>query len=184
MVFSWSKKEETMRQRSQHNLLFVYWQEFLSFIGTLWGILTLASVFLPLFNYFLRVIPVQRVEEGGVLYWFSIGFFTVLSVFLNVFILLGAFAYRGSLNASSDTAAFQRQSWTLFAIGAIAILVYLAGYFFLHDSSSFLSGCNVQGFCRLVAEAILLFLYVSFFAYITRAFALLNLAYYLHHVKS
>lgn len=173
-----------MRQRSQHNLLFVYWQEFLSFIGTLWGILTLASVFLPLFNYFLRVIPVQRVEEGGVLYWFSIGFFTVLSMFLNVFILLGAFAYRGSLNASSDTVAFQRQSWTLFVMGTIAILVYLAGYFFIHDSGSLVSGCNVQGFCRLAAEAVLLFLYVSFFACVTQALALLNLAYCLHRIKN
>lgn len=173
-----------MRQSSQHNLLFVYWREFWGFTGTLWGILTLASIFLPLFNYFLRIIPAQRIEEGGVLYWFSIGFFTVLSVFLNAFILFGALAYRGSLNPSSDTAAFQRQSWALLVMGTIAILIYLAGYFFIHDSSLLLSGCNVQGLCRLAAEAVLLFFYVSFFACITRAFALLNLAYYLHHIKS
>jgi len=161
-----------------------HWREFVQFTGTFWGILTLASVFLPLLNYFLHIIPAQKAENQGVLVWFSVGLFTILSLLVNIFILFGAFTYRLRSVSQAELTAFQRQSLSLLASGVAAIMVYLAGYFFIHDSSLIFWGCSKQQICWLMAEAVLLFFYVSFFACITRSFALLALAYYLHHDNS
>ncbi|MEJ5202303.1 MAG: hypothetical protein WHV66_08715 [Anaerolineales bacterium] len=170
-----------MKLKNQSKPFSDHWHEFVQFTGTFWGILALASVFLPLLNYFSQVIPAQKVENQGVLVWFSIGLFTILSLLINVFILFGAFTYRQKSVSQPELASFQRQSLSLLASGIAAVLIYLAGYFFIHDSGLLFWGCNEHEICRLVVEAALLFFYVGFFASITRAFALLALAYYLHH---
>jgi len=68
-----------------------------------------------------------------------------------------------------------KQAWVSFGVGLVALVVYLAAYYFLSISAYDLLGWESADVRRLMGEVPLLLIYSAFFAFLTRAFVLLGM---------
>ena len=148
-------------------------KEFTAFLKNLWGILAGISVFFPLSNIFMQIIPLGTFDEGGVLVWFSARLFTTFATLVSLFLILWTFGQRHHFQSSKQKVALQKQAWVSFGVGLTALLTYLAGYYFLAISAYDILGWESADVRRLFGEVSLLLVYSAFFALLTRAFVLL-----------
>ena len=62
-----------------------------------------------------------------------------------------------------------------FAVGLLALIIYLAVYYFLASSAYDVLGWESADARRLIGEVTLLLIYSTFFSFLTRAFVLLGM---------
>ena len=150
-------------------------KEFTTFLRNLWGILAGISVFFPLSNVFIQIIPLGTFDDGGVLVWFSARLFTTSATLVSLFLILWAFGQRQHFQSTRKTGKIQRQAWISFGLGLCALVAYLAAYYFIAVSAYDVLGWESADARRLMGEVFLLIVYSSFFALLTRAFVLLGM---------
>ena len=164
-----------MKSRNQGKRYIKEFNEFVSFLKNVWGILAGISALFPLSNIFLQAIPLETFDEGGVLVWFPARLFTITATVASLFVILWTFSQRKSLQKSRGLKSFQIQAWTSFGFGFLALISYLASYFFLVINAFDVLGWESADSRRLIGEIPLLILYGTFFTLVTRAFVLLGM---------
>lgn len=147
---------------------------FISFFTNLWGALAIVSIFFPIINNIVRIIPLRSIGENGVLDWFSPELFTTIAVLLSISTILALYNYRSSFIKQANLDHLHKMSIKSFVIGIIFLLIYLAFYFFIRSNVP--AGAQPGAFDghRLFLEAVLLCFYSGSFAMITRGFGLLT----------
>ena len=149
---------------------------FLSFLSSLWGILTGISVFFPLSNLLVSVIPLQSIDDDGAFVRITPVFVTVVSTLVTLFIILWTFSNRVELLKMKRSAAVS------FALGMLALGFYMILYeykLFAYDLWEWES----EDPRHIFVEIPLLIGYTVFFASTTRAFMLLGLLEYYRRPK-
>jgi len=153
-------------------------REFIAFLQSLWGILAGISVFFPLSNVLVKVIPVgEWYEEGGFGY-FSYELVTTIASLITLFIVLCTFGQRHNyeFKAQNEIRLIQKQAWLSFAVGLLVLVIYLIATFaIMNDFYYKVLGWQSDDFRWLLGDVFLLFFYSTFFAMMTRAFMLLGM---------
>jgi hypothetical protein len=101
-------------------------KEFTRFLRNLWGILAGVSIFFPLSNVFMQVIPLDTFNHDGVLVWFSPRLFTTFATLVSLFLILWTFAQREHFRSPRKTGMIQKRAWGSFGMGLAALVTYLA----------------------------------------------------------
>jgi len=147
---------------------------FLAFLGNLWGILASVSVFFPLSNVFVKVIPLKRYgEDDGVYDHLSPPLVTAIATLVTLFLVLWTFANRDRFRKPSAWPGIQRGAWGSFAAGILALVLYLIIHTFYAQYAWSAWGWGSGDPRKLLAELPLLAAYCGWFAFVTRAFLLL-----------
>jgi len=149
-------------------------REFLAFLGNLWSLLAGLSVLFPLSNVFVKVIPLQSLDQDGAFAKLSPSLVTFLATVTTLFLILWTFSRRGDLKASPRRAIRRRAAWS-FVAGASTLVCYLVGYAVKLANAFAVWGWESQDPRHLIAEVPLLAAYVASFALVTRAFLLLGM---------
>ncbi len=153
---------------------------FLKFLQTLWGILAGISVFFPLSNVLLKLIPMNNIYDDppGGLANLSPALITTLATVATLFVILVTFRQRRDLRTRTQRDAVQRQAWIAFGVGFAALLLYFVVYFGIY--TAFYDPLGIMGGDprRLIGDFLLLVFYGAFFALLTRAFVLLGMLEY------
>ena len=79
-------------------------KNFIVFLQSLWGILAGISVFFPLSNVLIRVIPLSSIydDPGGALTYFSPELVTAVTTLVTLFIVLWTFGNREKLKTKKE----------------------------------------------------------------------------------
>ena len=169
-----------MSPDNTHNAFLGEFTDFAKFLQTLWGILAGISVFFPLSNVLLRIIPMSNIYDDppGGLSYLDPALITTLSTVATLFVILITFRQRGDLRTRKQRDAVQQQAWIAFGIGLLGLLLYLIVYFGIY--TSFYDPFQINGGDprRLIGDFLLLIFYGAFFATLTRAFVLLGMLEY------
>jgi hypothetical protein len=163
-----------------HNAFFDEFTDFARFLQTLWGILSGISIFFPLSNALLKIIPMRNIYDdppGGLAY-LDPTLITTLSTIATLFVILVTFRQRHQLSTRKQQDSIQKQAWIAFGVGVIGLLLYLIVYFGIY--TAVYDPFNIMGGDprRLIGDFLLLLFYGVFFAMITRAFILLGMLEY------
>lgn len=153
-------------------------RDFLRFYKNLWTILAGVSVFFPLSNLLMEVLPLSSWDEGGWVY-LSPRLVTVIVTVACLFVILLTFVQRKQYKAQKLRRFAQRKAILSFGIGAVALLVYVTVYYAI--SEGFYWNALKWGSAdprRILGDIILLLTYSAFFLLVTRAFMLLGLLEY------
>ena len=152
-------------------------KDFIGFIQNLWGMLAGISILFPLSNVLFKVIPIRSTQDdpsGGWSY-LSPQLVTAVCTMITLFVLLWTFGQRGKLLSQSKILNVSRQAWISLIIGFMSLVLYLGIdttiYVLFYDPLGITHGDPG----RFVGDIFLLFSYVSFFAFVTRAFILLGM---------
>ena len=97
-----TEKKRT-RPSTQGSRFLKEFKEFTTFLRNLWGILAGISVFFPLSNVFIQIIPLGTFEDGGVLVWFSGRLFTTFATVVSLFLILWTFGQRHQFQSAPLT---------------------------------------------------------------------------------
>ncbi len=152
-------------------------KEFLGFLRNLWAILAGVSVFFPLSNVLAQLIPLAKLDEGGLAY-LSPTLVTTISTVGCLFVILWTFVQRGQY-VQEKRAIVRRLAGLSFAGGVVALILYLAVNFAIVEGFYWNSlGWESADARRILGDIVLLFAYTGFFALMTRAFLLLGLLEY------
>lgn len=151
-------------------------REFFSVMQSWWGVLAGISVFFPLSNALLSVMPLEafdRVDyEGGGLYVLSTALVTTLATVTTLFVMVTTFEGRRQLRRA------QRKAWLSFLLGFGLLLAYLVAYELLGVRAHVTLGWNSENPGHVWVDVGLLVLYCGFFALITRAFMIMGMVEY------
>jgi len=169
------KGKKISKPSTQSSRFLTEFRDFMAFLRNLWGILAGVSVFFPLSNIFMQIIPLGTFNDGGVLVWFSARLFTTFATVVSLFLILWTFGQRHYFQLPKQKATIQKQAWISFGVGLTALLTYLAGYYFLAISAYDVLGWESADVRRLLGEVPLLLVYSAFFSLLTRAFVLLGM---------
>jgi len=150
-------------------------KEFLAFLKNLWGILAGVSVFFPLSNVLVKVIPLQSLEHDGAFATLTPSLVTTLATITTLFLILWTFSHRSELTALPQRRAIRRRAARSFAAGGLTLVLYLVGYSVTLSNAYAVWGWESQDPRHLLAEVPLLLAYVASFALVTRAFVLLGM---------
>ena len=171
-----AKEEDTIINPSDQSAKFIQeFRDFTTFLRSLWGMLTGISIFFPLSNVFMQIIPLGTFDNGGVLVWFSARLFTTFATVASLFLILWTFGQRNHFQSTRKRATIQKQAWASFVFGLLALVVYLTAYYFLAVSAYDVLGWESADVRRLLGEVPLLLVYGIFFSLLTRAFVLLGM---------
>ncbi|MGZ8155755.1 MAG: hypothetical protein ACXWUH_12785 [Burkholderiales bacterium] len=154
-------------------------QSFLSFLGSLWGVLAGISVFFPLSNVLLEVIPMRPYgEDGGVYNHIRPALIVALATIVTLFVLLSTFVGRARFRDPRVSRAAHRKAWISLALGVVALLAYLALHqvYLQYAWSEWNWGSDDPR--KLLVEVPLTLAFVAFFSLVTRAFVLLGMIEY------
>lgn len=155
-------------------------REFLEFLRSLWGLLTGFSIFFPLSNVFLRLIPMGRLHDDppGALGYLSEDLVTSVATLTVLFVVFSTFGSRDAVRQVPSRRFVQRSARRSFFMGWTALLGYLFIYYGVYPL--FYEPFSVfQGDPRwLIGDFSLLIFYSAFFSLITRAFMLLGMMEY------
>lgn len=151
-------------------------KEFLAFLQTLWGILAGISVFFPLSNILIKLIPMKSISEDGVFVHLSPPLITAIATIVTLFVLLWTFGKRHRLNVKRQLKRIVRLAWISFGAGSLSLVIYLVVYFLTYYLARDSWGWFSDDPRRLLVEIPLLITYSIFFALITRAFILLGMS--------
>lgn len=148
-------------------------KEFTGFLQSLWGILAGISIFFPLSNQLLAVIPVT--SNGATYDVFSTQLVTSIATLITLFVILSTFGERNKIKKAKNRDQVKHNAWLGFIIGVVAMVLYLITYYGIYD---WIYGpLEIWGGdpLRIFGDVLLTLLYSTFFALITRAFMLLGL---------
>jgi hypothetical protein len=147
---------------------------FVGFLGNLWGILAGISVFFPVSNVLVKVIPLGRYgDDGGVYDHLQPPLVTAVATLVTLFMILSTFARRDTFKARDSIPRVERHAWLSFAAGVFALMVYLVVHTLYAEYAWSAWGWGSGDPRKLLAEVPLLAAYCAWFALITRAFLLL-----------
>ncbi|WP_153306024.1 hypothetical protein [Desulfatiglans anilini] len=154
-------------------------KEFFAFLQNLWGILAGISVFFPLSNTMMKVIPIGQFYDeppgSGAFQYLSSELVTSITTLITVFVVFSAFSRRHRYQVQ-EYQTIRRQAWVSFLAGIASLVAYLVANFGLYEliyGPLEIWGGDPR---RLIGDVFLLFTYAIFFALITRAFMLLGMA--------
>ncbi len=150
-------------------------QEFLGFLKNLWGLLAGVSVFFPLSNVLVSVIPLRAYGEDGVYDQLSPAMITTLATVVTLFVLLVTFIGRGRFRGAKSRAGAVRSACVSFGIGIAFLIAYLVFYRVYSEYAWSEWGWGSGDPRKLLAEVPLMIGYVAFFCLVTRAFVLLGM---------
>jgi len=151
-------------------------KEFLAFLQNLWGILAGISVFFPLSNVLIKLIPMKSMSDDGVFVHLSPSLITAITTIVTLFIVLWTFGKRHQWNVKRQLKRIVRQAWISFGAGVFSLVIYLVIYFLTYYLAWEPWGWFSDDPRRLLVEIPLLITYSIFFALITRAFMLLAMS--------
>ncbi len=149
---------------------------FPAFLQSLWGILAGISVFFPLSNVLIKLIPMKSMFEDGVFVHLSPPLITAIATIVTLFVILWTFGKRHQLNVKKQLKQIVRQAWISFGAGSLSLVSYLVIYFLTYYLAWESWGWFSDDPRRLLVEIPLLITYSIFFALITRAFMLLGMS--------
>ena len=151
-------------------------KEFVTFLQTVWGILAGISIFFPLSNVLIKVIPMKTIYEDGVFVHISPPLITAIATIVTLFVILWTFGNRRRLKFKKRLQRIRRQAWISFGVGLLSLIAYLVVYFVTYQIAWESWGWSSDDPRRLLVEVLLLATYSVFFALITRAFMLLGMS--------
>jgi hypothetical protein len=151
-------------------------KDFLSFLQNLWGILAGISVFFPLSNVLIKLIPMKTIEEDGVFVHLSPALITAIATVVTLFVVLWSFGNRRRLKLKRTLQKTRRQAWVSFGVGLSSLVAYLVVYYITYQVAWDSWGWSSDDPRRLLVEVFLLAAYSLFFAMLTRAFMLLGMS--------
>lgn len=151
-------------------------KDFLAFLQSLWGILAGISVFFPLSNVLIKLIPMKPMSEDGVFVHLSPPLITAITTIVTLFIVLWTFGKRHQFKMKKQLKRIVRHAWLSFGVGLLSLVIYLAIYFLTYHLAWEAWGWFSDDPRRLLVEVPLLVTYSIFFALITRAFMLLGMS--------
>ncbi len=149
-------------------------KDFLVFLGTLWGLLAGISVFFPLSNTLLGVIPLKAYDADGVFDQLPPALITTVTTVVTLFVILWTFANRDRLRAVGRHRAL-RQAWTSMGVSLLALVVYLVIHQVYREYAYADWGWGSGDPRKLFAEIPLFIAYGVFFSLLTRAFVLVGM---------
>jgi hypothetical protein len=152
--------------------------EFLNFISSIWGKLTAISIFFPLSNVLMKVIPLGKatpttlmdqgrlitIYKGNGLETLDPSLFTVVTTLAILFLIFWNFSQRSELKREGDE-SLKNYAKLNFLIGFPILILYL--YIYYKFEASFID------------DVILLVLYITFFLLMLNAFIRLAMIEYL-----
>ncbi len=141
----------------------------------MWGILLFLLLLLPVFNHLIQLLPLRKLQEGGILVWYSSDLFTSLAVITNGAMVIRMFQlYR--FTAFEDNKTLWEKTLNSFGFSLLSLVTYLALLITLRDQLSSLHlGQNSTN--QLYVETVLLALYILFFSLVCRGVYLLGIRY-------
>lgn len=153
-------------------------REFITFLGSLWGLLAGISVFFPLSSVLVEAIPLQKYGvNDGVYNMLSPELITTVATIITLFIVLSTFgsreAFRGDASAKRSA---RRQAWISMGTAMAALVVYFAIHHTYSEYGYDVFGLGSDDPRKLLFEVPLMFVYAAFFSLLTRAFMLLGMS--------
>ncbi|MBM9515199.1 hypothetical protein [Desulfogranum marinum] len=149
-------------------------REFITFLGTLWGLLAGISVFFPLSSTLLKVIPLQAYEADGVFNHLSPPLITSVSTVITLFVVLSTYGRRNEYMGIGTRIA-RRQAWVSIGASMAALVVYMTIHQIYGEYAYDVFGLGSDDPLKLFFEIPLLIAYTTFFSLLTRAFMLLGM---------
>jgi hypothetical protein len=149
-------------------------REFLTFVGTLWGLLAGISVFFPLSSVFLNVIPLGSYGEDGVFNILSPHLVTVVATVVTLFVVLSTFGRRDAFKVLGRRKV-RRRAWFSMGVGLAALMIYMATHQTYGEYAYSVFGFGSDDPRKLLFEMPLLIAYTAFFSLLARAFMLLGM---------
>jgi lysylphosphatidylglycerol synthetase-like protein (DUF2156 family) len=155
-------------------------KDFIAFLQSLWGILAGISVFFPLSNVLLGVIPLVSIydDPGGALTYFSPELVTAVTTLVTLFIVFWTFGNRSNFSAKKRKHSIRRGAFISFVVGFLALMIYLTLNFTIYDLLYWPFEMANGESPRWLGDILVLIAYSSFFALVTRAFMLLGMIEY------
>lgn len=151
-------------------------KNFLAFLKRLWGILAGISVFFPLSNVLLQVIPLgQYGVDDGVFNILSPSLITTVAMVAALFVVLVTYASRAQLRQPKRRRAVLRSSWLSLGVGFLSLVAYLVLHQIYREYAWEPWGWGSDDPRKLIAEVPLLITYAIFFSSLTRAFMMLGI---------
>jgi hypothetical protein len=163
---------------------------FLEFTATLWGVLAGITVFFPLSNDFFGVIPLEindpSENKRGAFEHLTTQQVTVITTLSLIIVIYVVFGRRRQLTTKKAFQRIRRHAIISFLIAAVVFVCYMSLYLGIADFGLFYELERRYGNffdfyseeLLLITDFILLILYASLFAFITRGFLLLAMADY------
>ncbi len=152
---------------------------FFAFVQDLWGMLAGVSIFFPLSNELMRIIPIGGFYDeppgSGAFQYFSPELVTSIATLVTLFVVVSTFGRRHRYDVG-NFAPVRRQAWLAFGLGIASLALYLTGNFGMYElcyGPYRIWGDDPR---RLIGDMFLLSTYSVFFALTTRAFTLLGMA--------
>ena len=149
-------------------------REFITFLGTLWGLLAGISVFFPLSSTLLKLIPLRAYEADGVFNHLSPPLITSVSTVVTLFVILSTFGKRNEYRGSGMHTA-RRQAWISMGASMAALMIYMTIHQIYGEYAYDVFGLGSDDPLKLFFEIPLLIAYTAFFSLLTRAFMLLGM---------
>ena len=151
-------------------------KDFLLFLQNLWTALAGISVLFPLSNALAKISPLAQWPEGGLTY-FPPPLLSIVSSLSCLFLLLWLFGHRYQLGRRK--AQTQKKAGLSFAVGLIALIVYLTLYLAIANDFYFdVLNWESDDLRRVLGDIVLLLAYSAFFVLMTQAFMLLGMLAY------
>jgi hypothetical protein len=155
-------------------------QAYVTFLGSLWGILGSISVLFPLSNTFFRILPIAPPAETP---WLGpklldpplISAFATLAC---LYVIFYSFGQRTELQGGNRTGIQSRASRS-FGIGILSVFLYLADFYVVPNFVQEGALIPPTDPVLFVYDLTLVVFYSGFFVFLTRAFVLLGLLEYL-----
>ncbi len=141
-------------------------KEFLTFLQNLWGILAGLSVFFPLSNILLHVIPLGAYgTNGGVFDQLAPTLISALATVVTLFVVLVTFTGRHQFRDTRKRRALLQKAWLSFGTGLLSLLAYLVLHQAYREYAWIPWGWGSGDPRKLLAEIPLLITYVLFSRY-------------------
>ena len=155
-------------------------KDFIVFLQSLWGILAGISVFFPLSNVLIGLIPLGWIydDPSGALGYFSPELITALTTLITLFIVLWTFGRRDMFKTKKGKSSIRRQASISFVVGLIALMIYLVLNFTIYDLMYAPFEMSNMDAPLWLGDIFVLVTYSLFFALVTRAFMLLGMIEY------
>lgn len=151
-------------------------REFITFLGSLWGILAGISVFFPLSSVLLKVIPLQKYgDNGGVFNILSPQLITAVATVVTLFIVLSTFGSRDAYHEIGRRNNARRQAWISMGVSMAALITYMTIHQVYSELGYSKFGLGGDDPRKLFFEVPLMFAYTALFSLLTRAFMLLGM---------
>jgi hypothetical protein len=153
---------------------------FLSFLASLWGTLTAASLAFPLSNVFVRVIPLEGDESFNPLALMPSAPIAATATLVTLFLVLATFGARHEFAVATRRPRLRRGAVTALALALAALALYLTGLQAVQGGLYGDTGGIPVAKTVLLAGGDLIFgaLYTGFFALTTRGFMVLAMLEY------